>query len=79
MGNLVLNAYESIQRRNETEGEITFSASEDMLDDKPMIRVTIRDNVVTCLVAAHVSEKRVRSGSPFAVSHVEAAPLRPPE
>ncbi len=44
MGNLVLNAYESIQRRNETEGEITFSASEDMLDDKPMIRVTIRDN-----------------------------------
>jgi two-component system NtrC family sensor kinase len=44
MGNLVLNAYESIQRRNETEGEITFSASEDTLDDKPMIRVTISDN-----------------------------------
>ena len=44
MGNLVLNAYESIQRRNESEGEITFSASEDVLDDKPMIRVTIRDN-----------------------------------
>jgi C4-dicarboxylate-specific signal transduction histidine kinase len=44
MGNLILNAYESIQRDKKNSGEISLSASADVLDDKPMIRVTIRDN-----------------------------------
>ena len=44
MGNLILNAYESIQRDTKTSGEISLSASADVLDDKPMIRVTVRDN-----------------------------------
>ncbi len=44
MGNLILNAYESIQRDKKNSGEISLSASADVLDDKPMIRVTVRDN-----------------------------------
>ena len=44
MGNLILNAYESIQRDDKSSGEISLSAKADVLDDKPMIRVTIRDN-----------------------------------
>jgi two-component system NtrC family sensor kinase len=44
MGNLILNAYESIQREKKNSGEISLSASADVLEEKPMIRVTIRDN-----------------------------------
>ena len=44
MGNLILNAYESIQRDKKAAGEISLSASTDVLDDNPMVRVTIRDN-----------------------------------
>jgi two-component system NtrC family sensor kinase len=44
MGNLILNAYESTQRNRKSAGEISLFASADTLDDKPMIRVTIRDN-----------------------------------
>jgi two-component system NtrC family sensor kinase len=44
MGNLILNAYESIQRDKKNPGEISLSASADVLENKPMIRVTIRDN-----------------------------------
>ena len=44
LGNLVLNAYESIERANQARGRISLTASEDVLDDKPMVRVTVRDN-----------------------------------
>lgn len=44
MSNLILNAYESIQRNKKASGEISLSASSDVLDDKPMARVTVRDN-----------------------------------
>ena len=44
MGNLILNAYESIQRDRKESGEISMSASADVLNEKPMVRVTIRDN-----------------------------------
>jgi two-component system NtrC family sensor kinase len=44
LGNLILNAYESIERGNKANGRISLTASDDVLDDKPMVRVTVRDN-----------------------------------
>jgi sensor domain CHASE-containing protein len=44
MGNLMLNAYEAIQRANATDGRIELSACEEVIDDKPMVCVTVRDN-----------------------------------
>jgi sensor domain CHASE-containing protein len=44
LGNLFLNAYESIQRENRQQGQISLSASEAVVDDKPMVRLTVRDN-----------------------------------
>ncbi len=44
LGNLILNAFESIQRAEKHSGEIQFRASDAVLDDKPMIRLTVRDN-----------------------------------
>ncbi len=44
LGNLILNAYESIQRGSKGRGHIELSASEAVVDDKPMVRLTVRDN-----------------------------------
>ncbi len=44
MGNLILNAYESIQRCNNSNGEIRLEASPDSVDELPMVRLTVRDN-----------------------------------
>ncbi|MCJ7591948.1 MAG: ATP-binding protein [Woeseiaceae bacterium] len=44
MGNLILNAYESIKRSGTPHGKILLLASNEMVDDKPMVRVTVRDN-----------------------------------
>ncbi len=44
LGNLILNAYESIERGNRSEGRISLSADDAVIDDKAMIRLTIRDN-----------------------------------
>lgn len=44
MSNLILNAYESIMRSGKQEGEIYVAASDELIDNKPMVRVTIRDN-----------------------------------
>ena len=44
LGNLILNAFESIQRTEKDVGEIQLRASDEVHDDKPMIRVTVRDN-----------------------------------
>lgn len=44
MGNLILNAYESIQRCKKTDGHISLEAAQEVVDDMPMVRVTIRDN-----------------------------------
>ena len=44
LGNLILNAFESIQRGGKQYGEIQLSASDAMLDDTPMVRLTVRDN-----------------------------------
>ena len=44
LGNLILNAYESIERGNGSDGRISLSADDAVIDDKAMIRLTIRDN-----------------------------------
>ena len=44
LGNLFLNAYESIQRENNSQGRISLSASDTVVNDKPMVRLTVRDN-----------------------------------
>ena len=44
LGNLILNAFESIQRTETNGGEIQLRASDAVLNDKPMIRLTVRDN-----------------------------------
>ncbi len=44
LGNLFLNAYESIQRENNSQGRISLSASDTVVNDKPMVRLTFRDN-----------------------------------
>jgi len=43
MGNLILNAYESIQRSQSESGEIRVVASSETVDKQSMIRLTIRD------------------------------------
>lgn len=44
LGNLILNAYESIERGNQSDGRISLSANDAVIDDKAMICLTIRDN-----------------------------------
>ncbi len=44
LSNLILNAYESIQRRQEPDGQIHFEVAPATLDDKNMVCLTIRDN-----------------------------------
>ena len=43
LGNLVLNAYESIQRSTEDAGSITLSARRESIDDTEMVRVVVSD------------------------------------
>lgn len=44
LSNLVLNAYESIQRRQEPEGHIHFDIAPAKIEDRNMVCLTIRDN-----------------------------------
>ena len=44
LGNLMINAYESIQRCNKGSGRISCTASDLLLDDKRMVRLTVRDD-----------------------------------
>ena len=44
MGNLILNAYESIKRNQTSNGEISLVAADEVVDDRAMVRVTVRDN-----------------------------------
>ena len=44
MGNLILNAYESIERARKADGRIVLSASDTLVDEQPMVRLTVRDN-----------------------------------
>ncbi len=44
MGNLILNAYESIKRNGAEDGQIALVATDEVIDDQAMVRVTVRDN-----------------------------------
>lgn len=44
LSNLILNAYESIQRAEAVEGRISLSASNTIIDNKDMVQLTVRDN-----------------------------------
>jgi sensor domain CHASE-containing protein len=44
LGNLILNAYESIERGQRSDGRISLSAVDAVIDDKAMVRLTVRDN-----------------------------------
>ena len=44
MGNLILNAYEAIQRHEARSGSIEVAANEEIVDNRSMIRVTVRDS-----------------------------------
>lgn len=44
MGNLILNAYESIKRSGTADGQILLAAVDEIVDDRAMVRVSIRDN-----------------------------------
>lgn len=44
LGNLILNAYEAIQRGQSDGGTIDLSASVETVDDQPMVRLTVRDS-----------------------------------
>jgi sensor domain CHASE-containing protein len=43
MGNLILNAYESIQRSQSDTGKISVEARTETIDEQPMVRLTVRD------------------------------------
>jgi signal transduction histidine kinase len=44
MGNIILNAYESIRRSDEPDGRIEVQVCEQTVDDRQMVRLTICDN-----------------------------------
>ena len=44
MGNVILNAYESIRRNNSPHGKISLAVSGEVVNDKAMVRLTVRDN-----------------------------------
>jgi len=44
LGNLMLNAYESIERAKSANGRIWLSAKNTVVDDTEMVQLTVRDN-----------------------------------
>lgn len=44
IGNVLLNAYESIQRADAQQGSIDVSVHSATIDEKPMVRLTVRDS-----------------------------------
>ena len=44
ISNLVLNAYESIQRSQKQDGRIDIDATDELVEGRSMVRLTIRDN-----------------------------------
>ncbi|HUD97017.1 MAG TPA: CHASE4 domain-containing protein [Woeseiaceae bacterium] len=44
IGNLILNSHEAIRRQQPGSGSIDVAASEEMVDERPMIRISIKDS-----------------------------------
>ncbi len=60
MGNIMLNAYESIERNHTPHGRIEVSVSEETVNEQPMIRLTVVDN--GCGFDEQTSEKIFQRG-----------------
>jgi len=60
MGNLILNAYESIERSNAIDGRIGLTACTETVGDKSMVRLTVSDT--GCGFDALTSEKIFQRG-----------------
>lgn len=60
MGNLILNAYEAIQRHQQGSGSIEVVAVEECIDDHSMIRVTVQDS--GCGFDSHEQHKIFQRG-----------------
>ena len=60
LGNIILNAYESIVRSGSPQGVIQVSASTEAVDDKEIIRLTVSDS--GCGFDAQVREKIFKRG-----------------
>jgi two-component system NtrC family sensor kinase len=60
MGNIILNAYESIERNRTPHGRIEVSVAEETVDEKLMVRLTIVDN--GCGFDEQTSEKIFKRG-----------------
>lgn len=60
MGNIILNAYESIQRNHTPAGRIEVSVAEETVDEQPMVRLTVVDN--GCGFDESTSEKIFQRG-----------------
>ena len=60
MGNLILNAYEAIERAETVDGHIHVEVSEETIEDKPMVRLKIVDN--GCGFDAETGEKIFQRG-----------------
>lgn len=60
MGNIILNAYESIERNHTPHGRIEVSVSEETVNEQPMIRLTVVDN--GCGFDEQTSEKIFQRG-----------------
>jgi len=60
MGNLILNAYESIERSDATDGRIGLAAREETVGDARMVRLTVSDT--GCGFDTATSEKIFQRG-----------------
>ena len=60
MGNIILNAYESIERNKTPDGRIEVSVAEETVDELPMVRLTVVDN--GCGFDEQTSEKIFQRG-----------------
>ncbi len=60
MGNIILNAYESIERNHTPHGRIEVSFSEETINEQPMIRLMVVDN--GCGFDEQTSEKIFQRG-----------------
>ncbi|MEQ9562143.1 MAG: CHASE4 domain-containing protein [Woeseiaceae bacterium] len=73
LGNVILNAYESIKRCPPGNGRIELSAQADMLGEQPMIRVTVRDS--GCGFDAQTGKKLFQRGFSSKTGHMSGLGL----
>ena len=73
LGNLILNAYESIQRSQSESGEIRIVASPEIIDKQAMVRLTVRDT--GCGFDDNIREKIFQRGYTSKQGHMSGLGL----